>query len=331
MARAEAAAWISRLHGPNRSAEMEQGFQRWLKERPENAREFEGLTEVWDLAAGSAPARGVPRLERWERSAEAQELQALREKEHRRNVPMLRAWLTAAVVLLVFGAVTLIGLRVWSETTYVTGIGEQRIVQLDDGTRISLNAGSRLSVAYGEKQRRVLLESGEAFFEVAKRPDWPFVVEAGDQEIEALGTSFVVRKDADRTAITLVEGKVSVSSPHLDDATVDASSTVHRILSPGQRLTLARAAAPKLDTPAVEAVTAWRRGEVALDDTPLAEAVAEMNRYDKTRIVIASPGIETLVVSGLYHTGDNEGFARSIAAMYRLRMTERDGHIQLEQ
>ena len=356
IARAEAAAWITRLHGPNRTPEMERGFQRWLKERRENAQEFEGLTEVWDLVAGGAPTRGVPRIERWEHSAEARELEALRNKEHRRNTSAMRVWLTAAVVLLVFGAITIAALSVWPDMTYVTGIGEQRIVLLDDGTRISLNSDSRLSVNYDDKKRHVLLKRGEALFEVAKQPDWPFVVNAGGQQITALGTSFVVRTDADRTAITLVEGRVAVSSPELREtgatstvqstessgspavprengpekpyAATAASSTM--TLSPGQRLTLARAAAPRLDTPAIEAVTAWRRGEVALDDTPLAEAVAEMNRYDKTRIVIASPDIESLIVSGLYHTGDNEGFARSVAAMYQLEMTERDGHIRLE-
>src|SRR5690606_37017438 len=77
-ARAEASAWITRLHGLERTPEMEAGFRRWLAERPENAQEFEGLTEVWELLGAGAPARVAPRLERWERSAEASELQALR-------------------------------------------------------------------------------------------------------------------------------------------------------------------------------------------------------------------------------------------------------------
>jgi transmembrane sensor len=86
----------------------------------------------------------------------------------------------------------------------------------------------------------------------------------------------------------------------------------------------------KIDEPSLESVLAWRRGEVVLIDTPLHQAVSEMNRYDKTTIVIDGPAIETLSVSGLYHTGDNEGFARSIAKLYRLDLEERDGRIYLK-
>lgn len=102
------------------------------------------------------------------------------------------------------------------------------------------------------------------------------------------------------------------------------------VLSPGERLTLAAGNSPKLDAPQLDRVMAWRRGEVVLNDTPLVEAVAEMNRYDKTPIVIADAAIEQWVVSGLYHTGDSEGFARSLVKMYPLAIIEGDGQIQLK-
>jgi transmembrane sensor len=77
-------------------------------------------------------------------------------------------------------------------------------------------------------------------------------------------------------------------------------------------------------------VLAWRRGEVVLNDTPLEEAVVEMNHYDKTTLVLEGPALATLPVSGLYHTGDNEGFARALAKMYHLDLDERDGRIYLK-
>ncbi len=352
VARAEASAWITQLHGPNRTPEMEAGFQRWLRERPENAREFEGLTEVWDLVAGGSAARGVPRLERWERSAEAQELRVLREQERQRLAPSKRRWAVAATLLVACGALIH---RYWPVTSYSTEIGEQRIVQLEDGTRVSLNSNSRLSVDYGQDARHIQLKQGEALFQVAQDPQRPFIVTADDNHVTALGTSFLVRLEGDRTAITLVDGKIavipspgiplpsasaSVSSGHTDadsargrvrNAHGRAQGADHRIiLSPGERLTLLKAGAPELDRPRLDTVTAWRRGEVLLNDTPLADAVAEMNRYDKTQIVIGSPEIETLNVSGLYHTGDSEGFARSVMRMYRLKVIEREGQIRLE-
>ena len=98
----------------------------------------------------------------------------------------------------------------------VTGVGEQRTLTLEDGTRIQLNTDTRAVVRYDERLRRVELEKGEAMFEVARRPDWPFVVTAGDRQIRALGTAFVVRREAEVLAVTLVEGKVTVT-PTVDE------------------------------------------------------------------------------------------------------------------
>jgi transmembrane sensor len=327
-ARAEASAWITRLHGPSRSPELEAGFRRWLNERPENVQEFEGLTEVWDLVAGGAVARGAPRLERWERSAEAEELQALREHRRVRRSRVLRGWARAAVVLLVCGVVAVAVSRFWHSSSYSTEIGEQRMTQLADGTRVSLNSNSRLVVAFSDSQRRLKLARGEVFFDVAKDPLRPFVVVAGNHEVTALGTSFVVRYEADRTAVTLVDGKVAIARVGFaQDRQNSGAAAV--TLNPGERLVIARSAASKVDHPRIEAVTAWRRGEVLLDDTPLADAVAEMNRYDATHILIDDPAIADLMVSGLYHTGDSEGFAQSVARMYQLRLIESEGRIHL--
>lgn len=329
-ARAEASVWIARLHGPDRSPDMEAGFRRWLAERPENAQEFEGLTEVWDLLPASVPSRAATRLERWERSEEARELQAMRERRPARSRPRAVFALAAcaALALAAFGA-----LRFWPDPAYATAVGEQRIVRLDDGTRISLNSDSRVSVAYADGERRVRLARGEALFDVARDPGRPFVVAVEGHRVTALGTSFVVRRDEGRVAVTLIEGRVVVESasvPAGRGAAAGAAPPPAEVLAPGQRITLAASAPPRIDAPQLETVTAWRRGEVLLDDTPLAEAVAEMNRYDRTPIVIDRPEARALTVSGLYHTGDSAGFAESVAQMYGLEVVKRDGRIHLQ-
>ncbi|HEY8510123.1 MAG TPA: hypothetical protein VIL32_17325, partial [Steroidobacteraceae bacterium] len=94
------------------------------------------------------------------------------------------------------------------------------------------------------------------------------------------------------------------------------------VLSPGQRLTLAESRAPKIDRPPLEQVTAWKRGQVSLDNTPLADAVAEMNRYSRQRIVIEDPAAAALRVSGIFIAGDSANFARAVARAYHLKVTE---------
>lgn len=321
-ARAEASAWIVRLHGPHRTADLEAGFRAWLAADPENARQFERVTEVWD--AGATPVPGVARVGHWQTDS------------RRTAAP---SWLLAAAVAIVFIAAGFWSANYfWLNPTYATGIGEQRIVRLSDGTRITLNSDSRVAINYRDVERRVRIDRGEAYFDVAKDASRPFLVRVGEHEVRALGTTFVVRYDALRTAVTLVEGKVSVSSlpaastiferldaaPRAQLAAVEAT-----VLAPGQRLVFAKSEAPKLDEPRIEALTAWRRGEVMLDKTDLAEAIAEMNRYDQTALVIDDAGIAQLKVSGIYHTADNENFAAMISRLYGLQVTHREGRIHL--
>lgn len=352
-ARAEAAAWITRLHGPNRTADMEAGFRRWLAEAEENRVEFEELTDIW-AAVGSLPKGSTPRLERWEHSAESQELQQLRgwmQQLPNRGRTINHGWRylgsRAVAALIVLSAVLVLTwslLHTPNDVLYATNIGESRMVQLADRSRVWMNSGSRLRVSFDHQQRRVDLLHGEAYFEVAKNASLPFVVSAGGRYVTALGTSFEVRHEPDRTAVMLVEGKVAVSAssdlsinvPVLEQA-IRAKQAAHSpvtgngpwILDPGERLTLNSGAPPVIDAPDSDAVLAWRDGKVVLNDTPILDAVAEMNRYDKMTIVVDDPGMAALTISGLYRAGDNEGFAKSIAKIYQLDVESRDNQLRL--
>jgi transmembrane sensor len=316
-ARAEAAAWIVRLHGPHRSAELEAGFRAWLEADAENGRQFERVTEVWEAGSALSTA-GVPRVARW------------------REEPAPRRWALAAMVLLALGLGTWGVDYFWLNPSYATRLGEQRLVRLDDGTRIAMNSSTRIHLAYRDDERRVRLDRGEAYFEVARDPGRPFIVIAGDHHVTALGTAFVVRHENGGTAVTLVEGKVAVfegghavptHSPQT--AAPEAAPDNRIVLSPGQRLTFVGRGTPRLDQPRIDAVTAWRRGEVMLDNTTLADAVAEMNRYDERLLIIDDPRAAAMRVSGIYHAGDSAGFARTVAALYGLQVVHEPGRIHL--
>ncbi len=329
VARAEASAWIVRLHGPHRTPELEAGFRAWLAADPENARQFERVTEVWE--AGATPVPGIARVGHWQ--------------EDSPSSPTRKWLLAAAVAIVLVGAGTWTANTFWLNPTYATGIGEQRIVRLSDGTRITLNSDSRVAVTYRDIERRVRVERGEAYFEVARDTARPFLVRAGEHQVKALGTAFIVRYDPLRTAVTLVEGKIAVSSlpasgtsglPEQSDKDQTRADNPEppdirtvTYLNPGQRVVFAKAKPPTLDEPRIEAVTAWRRGEVMLDKTALTDAIAEMNRYDKTTLVIDDPAIADLQISGIYHTGDSETFAKMISKLYGLDVIHQDGRIRL--
>jgi transmembrane sensor len=199
-----------------------------------------------------------------------------------------------------------------------------------------LNTATRARVRYDKQFRRVSIERGEALFEVARRPGWPFIVTAGGRQITAIGTEFVVRRNDHGIEVTLVEGKVTVS-PAASSGAVQGSGPVAQqaggqaqsaqspqiqvyTLVPGDRLTFADANPAKIDRPALERVTAWERGEVALDNTLLVDAVTEMNRYSREQIVIADPALAAIRVSGIFQAGDSANFVQAVTRTYHIRV-----------
>lgn len=307
--RAEAAAWVARLHGPNRTPHVEAGLRRWLADDPEHAAAFELLTDTWEKSA-RLRRRPLEQVASWEGPG------------FRISFP--RAALAAAATVVLAVLATIFYLHTDAVTT---GVGELRTLTLDDGSRVHLNTDTRVRVHYDKQTRHVSLERGEALFEVAKRPDWPFIVTAGGREIKAFGTEFVVRRDRKRLSVMLMEGKVTVSTEGQSNRSPPETETF--TLVPGDRVTFVGSATPTLDRPAPERITAWLRGEVALDNTSLADAVAEMNRYSHQRIVADDPALAAIRVSGIFQAGDLANFAQAVARMHHIKVLNQQDEIVL--
>ncbi len=306
--RAEAAAWVAKIHGSERTRALESALTAWLTEDPAHARAFDLATQAWELG-GAVPGTLVPRIG-----------PAGREPQARR----WRQALAAAVVT----AIVVSALLYFRDPAYTTGIGEQRSLVLDDGTRVTLNTASRITVHFGKAERDVRLESGEAYFDVAKNLRRPFIVSAGHESVIAVGPAFSVRRDGEVVEVTLVEGTVRVAPASTPDSDATTPRDV-RVLTPGQRLRVT-GATPKLDRPNIEAVTAWRRGEVVLDHTRLSDAVAEMNRYSRVPLVLSAPESAEIEVSGIFRAGDSARFARAIAETYRIEVKDETDRILLD-
>jgi transmembrane sensor len=309
--RAEAAAWVARLHGPNRTPHVEAGLRRWLADDPEHAAAFELLTDTWEKSA-RLRRRPLEQVASWERPG------------FRISFP--RAALAAAATVVLAVLATIFYLHTDAVTT---GVGELRTLTLDDGSRVHLNTDTRVRVHYDKQTRHVSLERGEALFEVAKLPDWPFIVAAGGREIKALGTEFVVRRDRKRLSVMLMEGKVTVTHGTEGQSKGSPPETETFTLVPGDRVTFVGSATPTLDRPAPERITAWLRGEVALDNTSLADAVAEMNRYSHQRIVADDPALAAIRVSGIFRAGDLANFAQAVARMHHIKVLNQQDEIVL--
>jgi transmembrane sensor len=196
---------------------------------------------------------------------------------------------------------------------------QTRTETLPDGSRVTLNANSRVAVAFTRRIRALTLLSGEAHFEVAKDVQRPFRVRAGQTEVVAVGTVFDVDKQADETKVTLLEGRVDIRA--VSDAGSD--NVIVASLQPARQLSLARdghVLSEKAVT-SVDSVTAWQRGLISLDDMPLSEALAQVNRYSTVTVAMADSSLASRRVSGIFRVGDTKAFVSAVERYFGLKAT----------
>lgn len=201
---------------------------------------------------------------------------------------------------------------------YQTAVGERSTVTLPDGSLMTLNTASLAQVAYDRSERGVRLLAGQAFFTVAHDRAAPFRVYAGDRVITATGTAFEVYLDGDRVRVALLEGSVTVG-PRSRSAATPASAD--ETLSAGEVLTAATDAPTRVRSGDVERLAGWRGGLVAFDDTPLSEAVTEINRYTTKPIMVADAAAGRNRVSGTFRVGESDRFARTMTELFPVERT----------
>lgn len=200
---------------------------------------------------------------------------------------------------------------------YATRVGERREIALTDGSRIALNTNSVLEVTFSERRRNVRLLSGQALFRVAKDEGRPFVVSAGDRRITATGTAFDVRVgDTGGVTVLLVEGRVSVDPIRREGLARIIPALEREAIEPGERLTAEPAKPVSIATADVERGTSWSQGRIIFRDDTLTEAVAEMNRYSTTRLVIDDDRLGRLRISGVFRSANADNFTAMLATAY---------------
>jgi transmembrane sensor len=215
---------------------------------------------------------------------------------------------------------------------YVTPVGGLNNVRLIDGSHVTLNTDTNIRVILSAQERRIDLDRGEAFFQVAKDPSRPFVVYVGDKRVMAVGTQFSVRRESDDVQVVVTEGRVRLSTapqslvPALreaagrkgEDSTArnDPFSAAGSAAPPATLLpagTVARTSKTQVlvreqTPPEAEDLLAWRNGYVVFRDTTLAAAVEEFNRYNRRKMVIQDPSIASIRIGGNFRSDNIAAF-----------------------
>lgn len=309
-AETEAAAWHARLGERNVSTATIEEFFAW-RAAPANAEAYRRVEKVW---ADTGSLAGDPAI------GAALDAAMSRRTGQARPVRLPRTLLGLAAVA---GAAALaIGSWTWLQgrTVFATDVGEQRLVQLADGSSVRLDTASRIRVRYEGDRRLVDLEHGQALFTVAHDRSRPFVVQAGEARVTAVGTVFDVRRNGTAVSVILVSGAVDVAP---------GEGRAARRMAAGQhaKVTPAGIATRIADVPAE---TGWTDGRIVFRDTPLREAVAEVNRYLTAKIELDAAGPGAVPVNGVFRTGDRDAFVSTASQVFDLEASPGpDGSVRL--
>lgn len=334
MAMLEAAGlWCIRMADGSLNEEEEIAFEVWLNQSDAHRTAFEDTVRTWHAAGQMGLDPQIMAL----RAAAFEEYGAPDPQQSRSLLPRRAParWLALAASVLIL----MLGYAIHAHfafDSYSTGMGERRIVTLEDGSRLSLDAETEVKVRYGADKRDLRLMHGRAKFQVSKDPLRPFAVTAGSRVVVATGTEFSVELLNTQVRVILFEGHVAV----LDE---DRKSAISAFANPSGNRRRAAASIEGLQlNPGTELVTertsgrdrlqridtgasaTWEAGLLTFEDEPIADAVARVNRYSATHLAV-DPAARQARINGVFTAGDTAAFVEGTLAVHPLKVEIRNG------
>ena len=312
----EAVNWIAKLDSGELSSTQLSELKEWTSKSPEHKRVLEQMAEHWDA---------LDILETYQN--------ILYKPQPHSPSPQYSDWLPATLA----ACLAIFAIAVWfvvlnplipqglAADTHYTYIGEQKNVQLFDGSSIKLNTNSQLKVSYTATTRHIHLSQGEAFFEVAPMPDRPFLVETEHGIVKAVGTAFSVRVRDKVSEVTVQEGAVAVSGNSKETLSPKEAT------DPIQPLTTLAAGQSAIFDSQIKSVEtlkpkkivsrlAWRDGMLIFDGDNLADVVTEITRYIDVEVVISDPILREQRIGGYFRTGEIKTLLSTLESNFNVRV-----------
>jgi transmembrane sensor len=340
-----AADWLVRRDGDDWSAQDQRALDAWLAASAQHKVAWLRLESAWreagrlqalaaGLPAGSPPPRtwsgarvpeGSP-----DRVPDLRDVAfAPRYRDDRARRGGWRHGMAATLAVLALGSAAWGG---WQMTgreqgTYASTVGQIQTVTLPDGSTATLSSDSRLELRISRSERHVSLVQGEAFFDVARDTRRPFVVETEGRRVAAVGTRFSVRRDTEAVRVVVTEGKVRLESR----AGRDGRAQPVALLPAGSVATAGRNGVLVRSLPVADAerYLEWREGFLTFDDTSLAEAAAEFNRFNTRKLELADATVAELRVGGNFRWSNADGFAHLLEQGFPVRAERHPDRIVL--
>jgi transmembrane sensor len=330
----EASDWLVK-HRTGELGEADRvAFDSWLRTSPAHVRAYLEMSEIWEDAAALDPATSASVDELIARGQGEGNVVALSPKVADRGAvtDARTAWKVPARLLLAAAvAVVCVGGGVFAwlnrAPVYSTGVGEQRSLTLEDGSTVTLDTRTRIRVRFSARERDIELLEGQALFRVAKNDRQPFVVQSDAAAVRVVGTEFDMYRQRAGVTVTVLEGRVAVTSSSEQRRADDA------VLVPaGQQVAVLGSAAVTPSAIAdVAAATAWTQRRLIFESTPLSAVVEEFNRYNTRRLVIAAPRLSSFHVSGVFSSTDPTLLVQFLRMQAEIAVRESDHEIDIDE
>lgn len=297
--------WFALLQGYPEDKELKAKFDSWLEADPKNAKAFSQVEGVWDLPELDLVATDVGKTIGRVRFLERQ--RGALPVHSRRKIWTKAALAAAVVILLAVGIQQYPAMILNWRADYQTAIGSRQDITLPDGSHMTLNTASAVSLDFEGGKRSVTLLQGEAYFDVVHDASHPFKVAAAFSEVEVKGTAFSVRSDGYTDKVVLERGLVDVTQlPVKEDKVV--------VLHPGESVTATATGLSVVSTANAETVLSWRDGRLVFENQPFRQVLQEIGRYYSHSIIVTSDKIGQARVTGNYRLDNPERTIRSLAA-----------------
>lgn len=316
---AAAADWLVRLHDAPGDEALAIAWLQWCEEDPRNLQEFRSAQSVWHAANPAAPKLPLPEP-------------ALGAPPPARRWAS-RTWLgIAATVLIAIGIGSFALLRVEQDEflqSYSTPIAGTGSSVLPDGSRVELGAESRITTRYTARQRSISVDFGEAYFQVAKDPARPFLVDAGAMRVTAVGTAFNVRRNSDRVVIAVSEGRVQLDSADESTSAAVSSSATRPLVAGQQAIFTSDSRTVTIAQIWANDVASWRSGVLKYVHEPLGSVAEDLSRYHHKRIVISDARLSAMPFTGTVFSTRIDDALSAFESVFPLQVKDRGDAIEL--
>lgn len=297
----QAIEWLVKLNNPQLTKEDEQAFLQWLNQSPEHQSAYIKAEDLWSISSKAISLDVKPAQFTWH-------------------------YALASVLLLICCSYFYLGFTKTESQEFYTGIGEQKEIQLADGSSVKLNNQTHIQFVMDRHSRKINLLKGEALFRVQPDKAKPFDIETDDGVVRVVGTYFSVNRYEASTTVTVIEGRVALGKK------VDSIEKfiAAQVLSASQQQTMADAFAgkqPQTVNPQTE--LSWKENRLIYKGVELAKVIRDLERIYPVTFQLQDPAMGERKVTAVLNLSSLEQVLKVLEVSLSLKIEKKASVVTL--